>query len=69
MRIKIKSTGMTIKEFLAVLQRVLHDNNITKIDTPNLYFGTCKRTIETSLRLKEIDIETREQEGFDQVAF
>ena len=69
MRIKIKSTGMTIKEFLAVLQRVLHDHDITKIDTPNIYFGSSKKLIETSLHRKEIDQETREQEGFDQVAF
>jgi len=69
LRIKIKSTGMTIKEFLTVLQRVLIDHDITRIDTPSLYFGTCKRIIETSLHRKEIDIETREQEGFDQVAF
>jgi len=69
LRIKIKSIGMTVKEFLAVLKRVLIDNDITKIDSPNIYIGSCKRIIETSLHRKEIDQETREQEGFDQVAF
>jgi len=69
LRIKIKTKCLTIKEFLAILQRVLIDNDITRIDTPNIYFGSSSKTIEAALLRKEIDHETREQEGFDQVSF
>lgn len=69
MRIKIDNRNLTVKEFLMILQRVLEEEQITKIHNPSVYIGTSKKVLEVSLRKTEYDLEGHEQDGFDSIAF
>lgn len=69
MRIKFCDTNLSVKEFLTILERVLNQEGISKLDTPNVYIGSSKKVIQASIKKTEIDHEYHEQDGIESIEF
>lgn len=70
MRVRVKATGLLPKEIAKILIRFCEENNISSIDNLSLYFNSRDpRQLDIQPKKKDFDMESRQEDGFDSVAF